>query len=713
MKPRAPRQPRPQRNVRAQGQKPQTPQAYNAARLAVLATQPQKRVKMPPASKLTIAAYARDLLPIVDRAYAIADRTVIHAVERQQALADGLDVADARLTTREKIKAFLAGQRAANKAIRAAAQNVPHTPEQKQELDLPPDVQAAIADMDRQIAAMVRQLSDPSFLVGISDRVLSETATANEAAMNSLALQVIEPKSQLAAAESVWLRNNASLIKSIPTELAERVREKVATMVPQGARWETIAKQLREEHGIGKNRAQLIARDQVGKYHADLAQTRMQACGINAYSWSGAQDNRERASHLALQGTVWTFDKPPPIGNPGTPIQCLPGDSPIRFAPFVTEAYRRWHSGDLASFVTSTGETIRATLNHPVLTTTGWKAAKDVNVGDDLVCQRREGGSVLNDYVQHGQATIEQVFDALAVIGLVMRQSPLAGDFHGDGSVDQDIDIVRLAWDLPIGVKPSDAQRIGQLLFTSADMCLPDVASCGVLLSVLRALGLPANSVVRGLCKCLAIFGAGSSHADEHRGAATTLLDSIAAQKFHDAEPLASKAVSQGLDAFASQVRGNDFRLGEWLGIGRWAVGLGVDETPIAEQLAQIVGIAPHGARSLSEGCSTFYQPLRVVEKTVGVFGGHVYNLTTSCGWYETDAIVHNCRCTASPVTSQVELSKASTITESQLHARMVAIGPRDDDPPDLSREALSARSTRELANEQKQAAEYKASRDV
>ena len=322
MPPRKPRQGRPPRNMRAPGQKPQTPQQFNAARLAVLAGQPQKRVTMPPASKLTIARYARDLLPIADRAYAIADRTVIRAVERQQALADAEGVADARMTTREKIKAFLAGQRQANRLIRAAAQNVPHTPEEKQHLDLPPDVQAAIADMDRQIAAMVANLADPTFLVSISGQVQAEAAVANEAAMTSLGLKVIEPQSQLATAEKVWLRQNASLIKSIPAEVAEHVRQKVETMVPQGARWETIAKQLREEHGIAKNRAQLIARDQVGKYNADLAQTRMQACGINAYSWSGAQDNRERASHLALQGTVWTFDKPPPIGNPGTPIQC-------------------------------------------------------------------------------------------------------------------------------------------------------------------------------------------------------------------------------------------------------------------------------------------------------------------------------------------------------------------------------------------------------
>lgn len=303
-----------------------TPQQYNAQRLATLATQPQKRVRMPPASKLIIARYARELTPIADQAYAIANRTVIRAVEAQQAIADAEGIADA-MTTRQKIKAFLAGRRSATKAIRAAAQNVPHSPEQKEALDLPPDVKRAIADMEAQIAKMVAALGNPAFQ--IAPAVEAAAATANEAAMTSLGLKVIDPGTKLAALEQRWLEQNASLIKSIPREVADQVRQKVATMVPQGARWETIAKELRAEHGIAKRRAELIARDQVGKYNSALAQTRMQACGIAAYSWSGAQDNRERASHLALQGSVWTWDKPPPIGPPGSQIRCRCVSVPI------------------------------------------------------------------------------------------------------------------------------------------------------------------------------------------------------------------------------------------------------------------------------------------------------------------------------------------------------------------------------------------------
>lgn len=323
--PRPQRKPRPQLDPRASVSRALTPQQFNAARLAYLKTHPAPRLARVPANKLTIAKYAKRLIPIVNQAFAIIDRTVIPAIEAQNELADAT-YGDAALTTQQKIRQLLQGRLRAKaqerRAIRAAAQDVPHTPDEKQNLDIPADVQRAMREMDAQIAAMVARLGNPQLTIGLE--VQADTATANAEMAAQLGLKVIEPGSALERASQVWTRNNASLIRSIPTEMAERVRQKVETMVPEGARWETIAKQLREEHGIGKNRANLIARDQVGKYNADLRDIRASACGIDVdcYEWSGAQDNRERASHLALQGQVFSQVHPSPIGAPGTAPNC-------------------------------------------------------------------------------------------------------------------------------------------------------------------------------------------------------------------------------------------------------------------------------------------------------------------------------------------------------------------------------------------------------
>lgn len=93
-------------------------------------------------------------------------------------------------------------------------------------------------------------------------------------------------------------------------------------MVENGSRWETIAKQLEKELEITKNRAQLIARDQVSKYNAALNQANQRAAGIQSYVWRGVKDNRERPEHLALEGQVFSWDHPSYLGNPGEPIRC-------------------------------------------------------------------------------------------------------------------------------------------------------------------------------------------------------------------------------------------------------------------------------------------------------------------------------------------------------------------------------------------------------
>ena len=241
--------------------------------------------------------------------------------------------------------------------------------------------------------------------------------------LQGLGIQPIKDKSALAEARDQFVKTNAALITSQPQEVADRVAAHIHAMVPTGARWETIAKKLEDEEGIAHRRAALIARDQVAKYNADLSRIQMQSCGIEFYQWRGTMDNRERPSHVALEGTVWSFDKPPPLGNPGEPIQCLPGDSPIQWAPDVQMAFRRWYNGELCEFVSDSGPFLRCTPNHPVLTDTGWKAAQFVDIGDKFVSEIkwRPAERLGEADVDHAKPTIEQMFNALAIVGFVMR----------------------------------------------------------------------------------------------------------------------------------------------------------------------------------------------------------------------------------------------------------------------------------------------------
>lgn len=119
---------------------------------------------------------------------------------------------------------------------------------------------------------------------------------------------------------------NADLITSIPAQYLDEVRDSVAKAFESGLRWESIAERIKEIGDITDGRARLIARDQTSKLNSAFNRVRQTGLGITRYRWSGAMDQRERASHRALEGQVFAWASPPVVdgeaSNPGEPINC-------------------------------------------------------------------------------------------------------------------------------------------------------------------------------------------------------------------------------------------------------------------------------------------------------------------------------------------------------------------------------------------------------
>lgn len=303
------------------------PWQYNQGRLQQLYNMPPVRDAVAPAvSKTVIARYHMRLETIAVAAWDAAARTVLPVLEAYQAAANRADAVDPE---------------------RAKEQNRPHTPAEKAALTVPHDVRESLAEMDAIIAVQIRGINAESIAVDIEFAVQTEQAANSAKALQKLGLKVIEPKSELAAAEKAWLADNASLIKSIPRVVADRVRADVETMVPQGARWETIAKKLRDEYGIAKDRAALIARDQCSKYNGELTKIRQTAAGITHFVWYGANDDRERETHRACNFQTFAWDKPPAIGYPGTPYRCRCRAGAATSAKDI-DATRDWTEADIA-----------------------------------------------------------------------------------------------------------------------------------------------------------------------------------------------------------------------------------------------------------------------------------------------------------------------------------------------------------------------------
>ena len=60
--------------------------------------------------------------------------------------------------------------------------------------------------------------------------------------------------------------------------------------------------------------------------NAAFNQVRQTGLGIERYQWRGVLDQRERASHIAMEGSVQRWDSPPLVEgenvHPGEAIRC-------------------------------------------------------------------------------------------------------------------------------------------------------------------------------------------------------------------------------------------------------------------------------------------------------------------------------------------------------------------------------------------------------
>jgi SPP1 gp7 family putative phage head morphogenesis protein len=157
------------------------------------------------------------------------------------------------------------------------------------------------------------------------DRVFGRVDKTNEAEQKRLiGIKTQVPKRLLAS----FRKENVTLIKSLAdyqlNEISDILDEGFAT----GKRVETIRKEIEDKFSVARSKADLLARDQVLKLNADMAQARQAAAGITEYVWSASADERVRDMHLSLDGSRQSWDDPPATNeagdtnHPGQDYQC-------------------------------------------------------------------------------------------------------------------------------------------------------------------------------------------------------------------------------------------------------------------------------------------------------------------------------------------------------------------------------------------------------
>ena len=121
-----------------------------------------------------------------------------------------------------------------------------------------------------------------------------------------------------------WTDTNLELIEDIDRDILERMSEAVLETARTGGGMRDLERSLSDIGRIGRNRAKLIARNEVGNINAAISEQRQTEVGVVEYIWSTSDDERVRPSHRALDGDRFRWDSggDPIEGHPGQAINC-------------------------------------------------------------------------------------------------------------------------------------------------------------------------------------------------------------------------------------------------------------------------------------------------------------------------------------------------------------------------------------------------------
>lgn len=360
-------------------------------------------------------------------------------------------------------------------------------------------------------------------------------------------------------------------------------------------------------------RATLIARtEMVGAVQGgSLAATQLaaQALGITYMKeWltaPGAKYPRHN-TYIGLDHQTRELNQPFQVGghdlqHPGDPhgppeevCNCFPGETLV-VAPGTQMGYRRRYDGWLQRIKTDAGHVLAGTPNHPVLTDAGWKPLGDLVEGDRLVCGTfREDEAAVAPDVKDAPAAIEEVFDALARGSVTRRIRGSAMQFHGDGSLEGEVEVVAahgalFDHDTAARLDPPLENKLVRGREPAAAL-----APAGFRADLIVGDRLVPASLVRCGSEGTTILWTGLGHADGHRGRSAAGLHAVLDQP--EADRGAADAVLLG-------------------------------------------------KRLLGSACEVVLAEIVSVE--IEPFHGDVFNLQTESGAYLAAGIIsHNCRCT-------------------------------------------------------------------
>jgi hypothetical protein len=340
--------------------------------------------------------------------------------------------------------------------------------------------------------------------------------------------------------------------------------------------------------------------------------------GIERIEWLASMDADTRESHAVMDGKTVEVGKDfnvPAFDDIASDSMEYPGGGNVAgqncncFLPDAVPhgnfeaALKSFYSGKIVIIKTASGKRLPVTVNHPIMTSSGWVKAGSLKKGMDTFTYSADigNGSLSNPDNKDSPATISQIFNALRANGTISTRG-VGLDFNGDGPTDNsDIEIVTIDRVLPL----YDEAGVSKLA-DNLKLILP--ASCG-------------DALVSGKC------------ASDHLCVTA---------------PFPSDGIMSSGDLCGSLggvfLHGSPFNA---LGLGRpskWNPGFNKMPHESDSDGTALLG-------KLIEASSCEITTDKIIEIIEDDFTGHVYDLQSIDGYIMCNGILSsNCRCTILPV---------------------------------------------------------------
>lgn len=185
-------------------------------------------------------------------------------------------------------------------------------------------VQGDVAQYNKLMAEFQDSQEYSDFVMSTVERMVTGLNTGNystwrkaakEATKGNMLYRALLEEMQTGISSSIknQIMENANLIRTLPTDTAQKVVHNITEEAYKGKRASEIARIIQEETSKhSRASARLIARTEVSKATTALTKARSEDLGLKWYVWRTALDgDRVRKSHRNMEGVLVAWSNPP------------------------------------------------------------------------------------------------------------------------------------------------------------------------------------------------------------------------------------------------------------------------------------------------------------------------------------------------------------------------------------------------------------------